>query len=52
MRVSSIVDLILMKIMRLKKIEDNEGKVLVSEGVDANYYDIINYGVFASIKIK
>ncbi len=52
MRVSSIVDLILMKIMRLKQIEDNEGKVSVSEGVDANYYDIINYGVFASIKIR
>jgi hypothetical protein len=52
MRVSSIVDLILMKIMRLKEIEDNKGKVFVSEGVDANYYDIINYGVFASIKIQ
>lgn len=52
MRVSSIVDLILVKIMRLKNIEDNHGKVAVSEGEDANYYDIINYGVFASIKIK
>lgn len=52
MRVSSIVDLILMKIMRLKQIEDNKGKVSVSEGVDANYYDIINYGVFASIRIR
>ena len=52
MRVSSIVDLILVKIMRLKNIEDNYGKVVVSEGEDANYYDIINYGVFASIKIQ
>ncbi|NCC17853.1 MAG: DUF1599 domain-containing protein [Bacteroidia bacterium] len=52
MRVSSIVDLILVKIMRLKNIEDNHGKVVVSEGGDANYYDIINYGVFASIKIQ
>lgn len=52
MRVSSIVDLILMKIMRLKQIEDNQGKVFVSEGEDANYNDIINYGVFACIKIK
>lgn len=52
MRVSSIVDLILVKIMRLKNIEDNHGKVVVSEGEDANYYDIINYGVFASIKIQ
>ncbi len=52
MRVSSILDLILMKIMRLKQIEDNQGKVFVSEGIEANYYDIINYGVFALIKIK
>ncbi|MBP1630099.1 MAG: hypothetical protein H6Q15_992 [Bacteroidetes bacterium] len=52
MRVSSIVDLILVKIMRLKQIEDNLGEVLVSEGVDANYNDIINYAVFASIKLK
>lgn len=52
MRVSSIVDLILMKIMRLKQIEDNQGKVFVSEGVEANYNDIINYAVFASIKIR
>jgi Domain of Unknown Function (DUF1599). len=52
MRLSSIVDLILMKIMRLKQIEDNKGKVFVSEGVDANYNDIINYAVFASIRLK
>ncbi|MBP6429679.1 MAG: DUF1599 domain-containing protein [Bacteroidales bacterium] len=52
MRVSSILDLILMKIMRLKQIEDNQGKVFVSEGIEANYYDIINYGVFALIKLN
>lgn len=49
MRVSSITDLILMKILRLKKIEDNAGKTLVSEGVDANYIDMLNYAVFALI---
>ena len=52
MRVSSITDLILMKILRLKQIEDMGGKTLISEGVDANYMDMINYAVFASIKIK
>lgn len=51
MRVSSITDLILMKILRLKQIEDNHGKTLVSEGVEANYADIVNYSVFASIKL-
>ncbi|MEE0890118.1 MAG: DUF1599 domain-containing protein [Bacteroidales bacterium] len=51
MRVSSITDLILMKIFRLKQIEDNQGKTKVSEGVDANYQDIVNYSVFASIKL-
>lgn len=51
MRVSSITDLILMKILRLKQIEDNQGKTLVSEGVDANYQDIVNYSVFACIKL-
>ena len=50
MRVSSYVDLILMKIYRTKQIEDLEGKTLVSEGIDANYMDIINYSVFALIK--
>ena len=49
MRVSSITDLILMKILRLKRIEDNEGKTLVSEGVEANYIDMLNYAVFALI---
>lgn len=52
MRVSSITDLILMKILRLKQIEDNNGKTIVSEGVDANYSDIINYSVFACIKLS
>lgn len=49
MRVSSLVDLILMKILRTKQIEDNQGKTLVSEGLDANYSDMLNYAVFALI---
>lgn len=49
MRVSSLTDLILMKILRIKQIEDNAGKTLISEGIDANYQDIINYSVFALI---
>jgi hypothetical protein len=52
MRVSSLTDIILMKLMRIKQIEDNEGSTSVSEGIDANYYDIINYAVFALIKIE
>mgnify|MGYP000928904916 FL=1 len=52
MRISSYTDLILMKIKRIKQIEDNQGKTLVSEGIDANYLDIINYSVFALIKIE
>lgn len=52
MRVSSYTDLILMKIKRTKQIEDNKGKTLVSEGIDANYLDMINYAVFALIKIE
>jgi hypothetical protein len=52
MRVSSLTDLILMKILRVKQIEDNQGKTLVSEGIDANYFDMINYSVFALIKLK
>jgi hypothetical protein len=52
MRVSSITDLILMKILRTKQIEDNAGKTLVSEGIDANYLDMINYAVFALIKMN
>jgi len=49
MRVSSITDIILMKLMRVKQIENNNGKTLVSEGVKANYQDMINYAVFALI---
>lgn len=52
MRVSSITDIILMKLLRVKQIEDNSGKTLVSEGIDANYQDMINYSVFALIKLK
>ena len=52
MRMSSITDLILMKVFRVKQIEDNEGKTSISEGVDANYMDMINYSVFALIKCK
>lgn len=51
MRVSSLTDIILMKLMRIKQIEDNQGKTFISEGIDANYYDIINYAVFALIRI-
>lgn len=52
MRVCSFTDLILMKLLRIKQIEDNAGKTLVSEGVDAGYRDIINYSVFALIKTE
>ncbi len=52
MRISSYTDLILMKIKRTKQIEDNQGQTLVSEGIDANYMDMINYAVFAMIKIE
>ncbi len=52
MRVSSLTDLILQKLLRIKQIEDNEGKTSVSEGIDANYHDIINYAVFALIHIN
>ncbi len=52
MRLSSLTDIILMKLMRIKQIEDNKGKTFISEGVDANYYDIINYAVFALIKME
>lgn len=51
MRVSSLVDLILMKLLRIKSIEDNQGATLVSEGIDANFLDIINYAVFAMIQL-
>ena len=52
MRVTSITDIILMKLLRVKQIEDNAGKTLVSEGIKANYQDMINYSVFALIKLK
>ena len=51
MRVSSYTDLILTKLERIKEIEDHEGKTTVSEGIDSNYMDIINYSVFAVIKL-
>jgi hypothetical protein len=52
MRVSSLTDLILQKLLRVKQIEDNKGKTLISEGIDANYYDMINYAIFSLIKLK
>jgi hypothetical protein len=52
MRVSSLTDLILQKLLRVKQIEDNAGKTIVSEGIDANYQDMINYAVFALIHIE
>ena len=51
MRVSSMTDIILMKLFRIKQIEDNEGKTIVSEGIKAGYQDIINYAVFCLIKL-
>jgi hypothetical protein len=52
MRVSSLTDLILQKLLRVKQIEDNKGLTLISEGVDANYLDMLNYSVFALIKLN
>lgn len=52
MRISSLNDIILMKIFRIKQIEDNNGKTYASEGVDANYFDILNYAIFALIKLN
>lgn len=52
MRISSLTDLILQKLLRVKQIEDNLGKTIVSEGIDANYQDMINYAVFALILMK
>ena len=52
MRVSSLTDLILQKLLRVKQIEDNQGKTLVSEGIAANYQDIINYAIFAMIHLN
>ncbi|MDR0364101.1 MAG: DUF1599 domain-containing protein [Bacteroidales bacterium] len=52
MRISSLDDIILMKLLRIKQIEDNDGKTIASEGLDANYFDIINYAVFALIRLS
>ena len=52
MRISSITDLIYQKVLRTKQIEDNKGKTLISEGIDANYFDMMNYAVFGLIKIE
>jgi hypothetical protein len=52
MRVQSLTDLILQKLLRVKQIEDNQGKTKVSEGIDANYQDMLNYAVFALIHLK
>lgn len=51
MRVSSMTDIILMKLLRIKQIEDNQGKTIISEGVKSGYQDIINYSVFCLIKL-
>jgi hypothetical protein len=51
MRVSSLTDMILMKLLRVKQIEDNDGQTLISEGIDANYFDMLNYSVFALIHL-
>ncbi|CAM3938211.1 DUF1599 domain-containing protein [Flavobacterium antarcticum] len=52
MRVSSLTDLILQKLLRVKQIEDNQGRTIVSEGIDANYQDMINYSIFALILMQ
>ena len=52
MRVGSFTDLILMKLLRIKQIEDNDGKTIISEGIDAGYRDIVNYSIFALIKLN
>ena len=52
MRLSSLTDIILMKLMRIKQIEDHSGKTFISEGIEANYHDIINYSIFALIKLE
>jgi hypothetical protein len=51
MRISSLTDLILVKLLRIKQIEDNQGATVISEGIDANYFDIINYAIFAIIRL-
>ena len=52
MRISSMVDLILMKLLRIKQIEDNEGRTLVSEGVEGGYMDLVNYALFCLIRLR
>lgn len=52
MRIASMTDIILMKLYRVKQIEDNQGKTIVSEGIEANYQDLINYSVFCLIKLE
>ena len=52
MRVSSLTDLILSKVLRIKQIEDNAGLTLVSEGIEGNYFDMLNYSVFALIHLQ
>ena len=52
MRISSITDLIYQKVLRTKQIEDNQGKTLVSEGIDANYFYMLNYAIFCLIKFS
>jgi hypothetical protein len=52
MRLNSLTDIILMKLMRIKQIEDNMGKTSISEGIEANYQDIINYSIFALLKLE
>ena len=52
MRVSSYTDIILSKLQRTKQIEDHNGKTIISEGIDANYMDMINYALFALIKLS
>ncbi|MFN5319017.1 MAG: DUF1599 domain-containing protein [Bacteroidia bacterium] len=52
MRVSSFTDMVLMRLMRIRQIEDHKGQTLISEGIDANYMDIINYSVFALIQLS
>lgn len=52
MRVNSLTDLILTKVLRIKQIEDNQGKTLISEGIEGNYFDMLNYSVFALIHLN
>ncbi len=52
MRSKSLTDMILSKLLRIKQIEDNKGETIISEGIDANYHDIINYAIFALIKLE